>query len=166
MTQLDETLLLEKTIWTNDDFKIMGWHDAQIHAFAFDNNSKSRTGDLLLDIDYIFKWIHPKVDGGYFYFWVAPCTLTFKNAIDLDINFQTNAYETNAQEIDELTLTKEKSKHSDIELNRWTIQLRTGYISFVSEGFTQIVRQKPILTGSQQLRHEERNGISFNRQHC
>ena len=46
---------LEKWIWTEADFDVMGWHDSQIHATAF----FPEDFELVLDIDYIFDWVHP-----------------------------------------------------------------------------------------------------------
>ena len=49
---MPDTYHLEKTIWTDTDFEQMNWHDCPIHAFSFNDNF-----ELLLDIDYIFKWV-------------------------------------------------------------------------------------------------------------
>ncbi|TDQ78322.1 hypothetical protein [Sphingobacterium yanglingense] len=68
-----EDYKLEKTIWTEYDYEQMGWHDASIYGFIFQNdNIDSTTTDLLFDIDYIFKWVHPVPPKGNFSFWVAP----------------------------------------------------------------------------------------------
>ena len=41
-------------------FEEMGWHDSLIRSFAFDDENWR----LLLDLDYIFKWVHPAEEGG------------------------------------------------------------------------------------------------------
>src|SRR6202012_2738132 len=66
---------LPKGIWTIDDFDEMGWHDCLIHAISFGEEFK-----LLLDIDYIFKWV---LEGKRYKFWIAPCTLIFENCYDV-----------------------------------------------------------------------------------
>src|SRR5690349_14814502 len=71
-----ETYTLEKWIWTEADFDSMGWHDASIYAMKMD-------GDLCFDIDYIFKWNQPEIEGFHFTFFVAPCTLCFKDVQEL-----------------------------------------------------------------------------------
>jgi hypothetical protein len=46
--------------------------------------------EFLLELDYIFKWVHP-VDGErYFRFWVAPVTMVFESAhtVRIDIESQ------------------------------------------------------------------------------
>ena len=63
--------ILEKNIWTEKDFHDMGWHDNAIHSFAFRRKDDQATGDILFDIDYIFKWVTPTGKGKIF-FWVAP----------------------------------------------------------------------------------------------
>ena len=48
--------LLEKKIWTDADFAQMGWHDCRIYKLRL-------TRDLELDIDYIFRWNQPEIEG-------------------------------------------------------------------------------------------------------
>ncbi|TWF33683.1 hypothetical protein FHW36_112124 [Chitinophaga polysaccharea] len=47
---------LEKSIWTEEDFEVMSWHDSQIYKMALKE-------DLEFDIDYIFKWNQPDLEG-------------------------------------------------------------------------------------------------------
>ncbi|HWZ22054.1 MAG TPA: hypothetical protein VNW06_05340, partial [Cytophagaceae bacterium] len=60
---------LEKKIFTEEDFDIMGWHDSLIHGISFGDNFQ-----FLFDIDYIFKWV---LEDKHYMFWVSPCTLVF-----------------------------------------------------------------------------------------
>jgi hypothetical protein len=80
---------LSKFTWTTDDFAAMGWHDARIWAYTF---HKSQAVDvtrevptpqdrLLLDLDYITRWVHPDEPGEPFSFWVAPATLVFTGVL-------------------------------------------------------------------------------------
>ena len=47
---------LEKTVWSEHDFETMGWHDATIWAMVADTEKY----EYAIDLDYIFKWVHPK----------------------------------------------------------------------------------------------------------
>lgn len=46
---------LSKARWSDADFAIMGWHDATLYAGKYDSEAR----ELLLDTDYIAKWIAP-----------------------------------------------------------------------------------------------------------
>ena len=37
----------------------MSWHDSNIYGLTIERNEDNFTTDFLLDIDYIFKWVHP-----------------------------------------------------------------------------------------------------------
>ena len=67
---------LEKWIWTESDLEKMGWHDATVYGFRLNKNFE-------IDLDYIFQWNQPEVDGFHFTFWVAPCTLVFQSPKEL-----------------------------------------------------------------------------------
>ena len=88
-----EEYILEKKVWDEKDFSEMGWHDARIYAFAIEKNYDEFTADLVFDIDYIFSWVHPVEPEKYFSFWVAPCTLIFKEAFNLTMNIETGLTE-------------------------------------------------------------------------
>jgi hypothetical protein len=78
---------LEKKIWTEVDFNIMGWHDNPIYALSLGGDDPVIKG-LLLDIDYIFEWIRPIPSETTFSFWIAPATLCFKDVSDVKINIE------------------------------------------------------------------------------
>lgn len=65
-------------------------------------------------------------------------------------------------EVADLYLVDKFEQVANKWIYEWAIELQEGKITFKSTGFKQIVRQKPILTESQILTLEERNGISFN----
>jgi hypothetical protein len=67
---------LEKWILTERDFERMGWHDATVDGVRLNQN-------LEIDLDYIFQWNQPEIEGFRFTFWVAPCTLVFENPTEL-----------------------------------------------------------------------------------
>ncbi len=137
--------ILEKNIWTEADFEQMGWHDATVYKMALTNN-------LLLDIDYIFKWNSPEVEGLGFTFWVAPATLCFRNVknlqFDIDVLFD------GAFEIEDI---EKKEVAGGIH---WTIITRQGEFEFLSEGYTQAIRQQPSFQYQQFIGYGERSGLS------
>lgn len=151
----------DKKVWTEADFENMGWHDAQLHAVAFADNPDSWTGDLLMDVDYIFKWHDPTPPDDFFSFHIAPCTLIFKNVFELKLNLNTGDFNIGPNEIERIQMQKELKEEYNEEVTRWMIHLQTGYITFIADGFTMHVRQEPILTRSQVLTAEQRKGISF-----
>ena len=75
---------LEKQTWTDADFEEMGWHDATVRALGFDDEAHR----LLIDLDYIFEWIHPEDEGGHFEFWIAPAVMVFSEVSSLAISFK------------------------------------------------------------------------------
>lgn len=75
---------LDKALWTDADFALMGWHDATVHAIAF--NADDDHAELVLDVDYIVRWIDPQPPSKYFSFLVAPATLVFENVWSLEGN--------------------------------------------------------------------------------
>lgn len=136
---------LEKQVWTDADFKQMGWHDCNIYKIRLND-------DLELDIDYILQWNKPDLEGLPFTFWVAPATLVFKSVqnltFDFDIGFE------NAFEIEAIEREGE---------NRWTIITRQGDIQFNSKGYEQYLRQQPFFEFGQTIPFSERNGYSLDR---
>jgi len=151
---------VEKWIWTEDDFERMGWHDSQIHAMAF----SPANFELILDIDYILKWIHPKPEETYYKFWVAPATLVFENVYEIDIT--TRSYPSGL-EIDAIT-RKDLGAPRNAEFIRkahewlWTIECHEGEITFRSAGYKQYIRTYPVFGGQQTLDLSSR-GFSFDR---
>ena len=159
-----EIYTLDKEIWTHEDFEEMGWHDANIYGMTIENNDDNWAADFLLDIDYIFQWVHPVPPADFFTFWVAPCTLIFKNCSDLLIDIDTSGMRLDyLMEIDYLNLKSKVEQEKNKFVFEWTIELQIGQIELKSCGFEQIVRRKPIHVRKQRLSLEERGGINFGR---
>ena len=136
---------LEKSIWTDSDFAKMGWHDNHIYKIHL-------AEDLELDIDYIFQWNKPDIEGLAFTFWVAPVTLIFNKVKNLSFDFDTKF--------------EDSFEIEDIERddnNQWTIIIRQGELQFTAEGFEQFVRQAPSFQFGQTISYIERNGYSLDR---
>ena len=158
-----EIFKLDKSIWTNNDFEEMGWHDSKIYGMTIEKHDDNWAADFLLDIDYIFKWVHPVPPAQTFTFWIAPCTLIFKECFDLYIEYDTNAGSLDLMEIDDLCLSDKIEQENNKLAYKWIIELQQGQIELKSYGFEQIVRQKPIHVQSQILSLDERGGINFGR---
>jgi len=150
-----ESYILEKQIWTDADFEEMSWHDCYIHALSLGKQDK-----LLLDIDYIFKWVLIK-NKKHYQFWIAPCTLIFENVYEIELK------SLNATLIID-NISKENPQipknaayiPKDTELD-WIIETTVGEISFKSIGYIQYVRHAPVLFRSQEIDIQNRGGISF-----
>ncbi len=150
----------EKVIWTEKDFENMGWHDSTIYAIAFTDNSEEDGNTILFDIDYIFKWIDPVHPEQFFSFWVSPCTLLFQNVFDLKVNIESGLIANQELEVSDIIKTPfltATNEHS----TKWTIELQTGNIEFLSSGYKQIIRKKPFYKKTQNLTMIERGVISF-----
>jgi hypothetical protein len=144
----------EKTLWTDADFEQMNWHDCPIKALAFNDNL------LLLDIDYIFKWVLMKNKKRY-QFWISPCTLMFENvhAIELSSDYATLTIDNISRDN---PVVPKNAAHigRDYEFD-WVIETIVGEISFKSVGYKQYVRKHPVLVNTQELAADTRGGISF-----
>jgi len=146
---------LGKRIWTELDFEQMSWHDCPIHALSFSKDYK-----LLLDIDYILKWVLSKNKKNY-KFWISPCTLVFENVYDI-------ALESDHTSLVILNVTKDnpRAPKNEIYLDKkieydWVIETTVGEITFKSVGFNQFIRKPPIFINSQEIDIETRSGLSF-----
>jgi hypothetical protein len=163
MTEQTEKFKLDKSIWTHEDFEEMGWHDANIYGLTIEKSEDTWTADFLLDIDYIFKWVHPIPPTQTFTFWVAPCTLIFKECFDLHIDFQTDGGCLDLMEIADLYLKSKIEQETNKFVYEWSIELQKGKMNIKSYGLEQIVRKHPIHVQGQVLTLDERGGINFGR---
>ena len=156
---------LEKSIWTEKDFEIMGWHDSMIHGISFFNKPELFESSILFDIDYIFKWILDE-ETQLYSFMVSPCTLIFNDVINLNINISFGRLMSTELEIADITLEGE-NQHSETYKNySWRIETQRGDITFESSGFKQFVRELPKHIQGQFFDLEERNGVSFDTSAC
>ena len=157
--------VLEKGVWTEADYSVMGWHDSWIHALAVLNNEDEPwKNELLFDLDYIFQWVDPAPPSSYYTFWTSPCTLSFYNFYDLVFRADIG---TESFEVANLNLVEKiTNPHNGLVYFNWEIKLQGGLISLKSEGFDQIVRKNPVHTSLQKLNDVERGGISFDKTAC
>lgn len=128
-----------KEIWTEKDFKEMGWHDSHIHAISFPNEDL----EFSLDIDYLFKWVLDE-NSNINTFWVAPCILSFLNVLNLkiEIDFQ------NTIGLDIADINRFNPRTSpNGKTTLWDFEILTdkGYIKFESSGYKQVVKKQPVI---------------------
>jgi hypothetical protein len=64
----------------------MGWHDCRVHAVSIGEYADNTLppARMLLDIDYIVRWVQPAGRDRNFTFWIAPATLVFERAWNID----------------------------------------------------------------------------------
>lgn len=137
----------EKYLWTEADFEQMGWHDNTIHQINLAN-------DLELDIDYIFKWNKPDIEGLPFTFWISPATLVFKDVKNMIFNSSFGFEDFVIEDIE---------REQEDETYHWTIITRQGSIEFNAKGYQQFIRQPPFFKFGQVISYQERNGYSLER---
>jgi hypothetical protein len=153
---------LEKKIWTETDFQTMGWHDSSIYGLAFQSDPSTLSSELILDIDYIFQWVHPVPPNLYFSFWIAPATLVFKNVHKLDMHIDQDPPNTFDLEIADIHRLEQFAYPNGQPFWKWHIELQNGNIYFDSSGYEQFIKQLPVLAG-QHYPQEFRGGSNFDR---
>lgn len=146
---------LEKSSWSQDDYERLSWSDATVHALAFDSDRRR----LLFDVDHVFGFEEPAEGEDSFRFWVAPCTLVFR---DVD------AIESRLATPDATGLRVAALARSELAPNpdgtprwRWSLDCDQGDVSFGASGFEQRVRRPPTLEYEPGLSLGARGGVSF-----
>ncbi|WP_030263924.1 hypothetical protein [Streptomyces sp. NRRL B-24484] len=149
---------LTKSTWSDADFDDMGWHYVTIHGLCVQPGaSADALPRLVLDIDYIIKWVHPVAPEKHFSFWIAPSTLAFEDVRDIegDLDFKGTAL---SLDIDHLRRSAAEDGHDDPQ---WHIEGHSFDLRFRATGFQQYLRQSPRHAQRLALTHGERGGLSF-----
>jgi hypothetical protein len=149
---------LTKSLWTNADFDMMGWHHVTIHGICVQPGaSDDSLPRLLLDIDYIVRWVHPVEPETHFSFWIAPSTLVFEDVWDVegDLGFKGMAL---SLDIDHLNRSIPEDSRGGPQ---WHLEGHFFELTFRATGFQQYLRQAPQHARRLRLTHSERGGISF-----
>jgi hypothetical protein len=154
-----ETYQLEKLIWDDGDFEVMGWHDATIWSIHPDPFAH----EFSLDLDYIFKWVDPGPGETHFKFWVAPVTMVFENAHTVKIVIDSLS---GIIEVADLNRGEpEPSSYVILAERSYRFECQEGKISVRSTGFHMFVRRVPELLGDQHFSLAQRGGVGFERGH-
>ena len=148
---------IERYIWSDEDFEVMGWHDATIWSMYADPDAF----EFIFDIDYIFKWVDPEPKDTHFKFWVCPVTMVFANVsnVVMNIESQQGAIEVSDLSRKHLGLTP----NGKFEEYLFTFECQEGQLSLKASGYKMYVRQAPILQVQQHLEFATRGGVSFGR---
>jgi hypothetical protein len=154
---------IEKSIWTDADFEQMGWHDCTIYGMALKEGNDVLSNELYFDIDYIFKWIHPEQGESSFSFWIAPCTLIFKQVFDLKVDIHAGSSSVFGLEIADIYRVAEIESINGKPQWKWHIELQQGDIMFEAKGYKQIVKKKPIYFKGPQIPSNQRGDVNFGR---
>ncbi|MFF1820854.1 hypothetical protein ACFVWG_26345 [Kribbella sp. NPDC058245] len=146
---------LEKYTWTDADFEVMGWHDGKIRAISVGEREDEQVPRLLLDLDYIVKWVDPAKPSRYFSFWIAPATLVFEAAWHVEGDLAPNG---NLLEIADLhRLDSPDGPPAAL----WHIEGQNFDLRVRSAGYTQYFRKEPQHVSGQVLTMAQRGGLSF-----
>lgn len=154
---MNDQYQLEKSLWTPDDFESMGWHDSRVWAMV----AAEEFFEFAMDLDYIFKWVHPEPGETYFKFWVAPVTMVFENAHDISIEI-----ESGQGGIEVADLHREEPKptpNGALTDYLYRFECQEGEISLRATGYRLYVRLEPRLMQRQCFSLAERGGISVER---
>ena len=152
------------TILTEADFDGLSWHDNPIYGFSIDNDVSQWKSDLVFDIDYIVEWLCGV--GRTAQFRIAAATLTFHYVTDLrtDVDWGDSGMQVAVAEMVLDQIARQQVEKQLICLDRpyyrWTLRLNSpcpgGEISFGASGFTQVLRQEPVVCDEQKLKPAER----------
>lgn len=137
----------------------MDFHEVEVRGIGLVNDFPDRI-ELLLDLDYILKWVNlPDRQG----LWVSPATLVFKSVFELKMTLQATQSSLSIDHIER----KELILPSGVKSFEWHFDFQdgdVGHIRFVSTGFTMFIRQEPkLMTGNPHMMLDQRGGISFDR---
>lgn len=153
---------VDKTLWTTADFEKMGWHDSIIYGLSLISDFESKESELMLDIDYIFQWNNPEPPNTHYTFWIAPCTLVFKNVLNIQFGIETSSMLSPEMEIADIIRLEEVDRSDAFpRAAKWQVELQNGDLFFEADGYEQYVRRFPIHSEGQQLSLVARGGISF-----
>ena len=151
-----------KSIWSEEDFEQLNWHDVIVHAFSI--IPREYDYELMLDIDYIFEWINPAPLAKHFSFVIAPATLSFPGAWDIKTDIATRKDILEPISILDIQRKNPRETNTANVFNwDWSIILEQGSIKFNGYGFKQYVRKEPLVLDSNVLEEEHRGVTSFSK---
>jgi hypothetical protein len=141
---------LASRLWSDAEMEGTSWHDSRVRSLLLG----ATTGQLLLDLDFICEWLAP--DHGLFSYYVAPATLVFPYAQEIEVSL------TSADLMSIFSIEKRNpTPRGNTVIWEWIINGPHGQISLQSRGCVLYFRREPVLTDSQVLLLSERGGIAF-----
>lgn len=154
MSTVSKNGKLASMIWSDAEMEGVSWHDSHVRSLLLDANS----AQLLFDIDFICEWIEPREEHGAFSFYIAPATLVFPDAQEIQVSLHAVA------PMSIFSIHKENptpTPRGDYSVWGWTIDGPHGQMRLRSMGFVLYFRREPLRTRSQLLTPQERGGIAF-----
>jgi hypothetical protein len=156
---------LTKSAWSDADFDAMGWHDVTVHGLAVQpGTSRERPQPrLLLDLDYVVRWVQPVAPEQHFTFWIAPATLVFEDVWDIegDLDFRGVALQFDIDHIHRSTPGSPEGGPLHRHDPQWRIEGHYFELTFRASGFRQYLRQPPRHSPGLALSHSDRGALSF-----
>jgi hypothetical protein len=135
----------------------MGWHDCRIHAVSISeyDDETLPPARLLLDLDYIVRWVRPAPGERHFTFWIAPATLVFEGAWDISGRLGPLHEAMEIADIHRIGAADSGCEPA------WHIEGQIFDLRLRAAGYTQYLRLPPQHVPRQMLMSSERSGISF-----
>ncbi|MEU8515278.1 hypothetical protein AB0C76_27435 [Kitasatospora sp. NPDC048722] len=143
----------------------MGWHDVTIHGICVQPSTSpdNPLPRLLLDIDYIVRWVHPVAPEQHFTFWIAPSTLAFEDVWDFegDLAFGGMALHLDIDRLHRSAPDDGRGGPVHGSDPGWHIEGHYFDLRFRATGYHQYVRQAPLHSKRLVLTHHDRGGLGF-----
>jgi hypothetical protein len=147
---------LAKATWTDADFDAMGWHDCHVHAVSIGVREDGFPWQrVLIDLDYIVRWVDPAFGRQHFTFWIAPSTLVFDEAWDISAELDPG------NDLLEIADLHHLAPPDDKPDPLWHIEGQNFDLRLRAPSYTQYLRTVPIHSKHQYLTTSERGGLSF-----
>jgi hypothetical protein len=151
---------MNTTRWSTEQFSELSWHDNHIHGFGI-REGEHGEGELLIDLDFILEWLCDSATGQC-RFRLAPATSTFHGVSDLAITLD---YALPTAALAPASIAEISREACDFGLGHkkfwWSIHVNwpTGKLSFLADGFTQVLRGEPVIADQQCLSPAQRNPL-------
>jgi len=130
---------VEKDIWTEKDFDVLGWHDATIYSIVFDYPNYQ----MIFDTDYILEWKSDLTQ-----YRVTKSKLIFNNIHGLKISLDFGmTFEIIIMDIERSD--KRYTPNQKFEEWKYKIITELGEIEFYATGFTMWTDKLPEWSNSQ-----------------
>lgn len=135
----------------------MGWHDCRVHAVNVGEYADDRLppARLLLDLDYIVRWVEPEPRESPFTFWITPATLVFDGAWNITGRLGPLH---DLLEIADLHRLDPPDSYPD---PLWHVEGQNFDLRLRARGYVHYLRLPPRHATRQMLTAAERGGISF-----
>ena len=127
---------------------------------AFVPGEKPWLHNLLLDIDYIFKWVEGPPPKRQLSFWISPCSLLFPAVVSVEGTLALESADF-LPRIDALLRRGDRAiLNSEIGDYDWLLLGHNFRLKIKSPGFRQVVRAAPVSASRQELDVRHRGAAS------